>query len=128
MPITHRFQSAVPAGGVVGDVTTVNWNDSHVFILLSTAYNANANVAATAEVLEGTGGSGGITLTLPSAAANTGKFFYAMKVDSGAGAVTLVDAAGALFNGDNSYVLENQWQAVKLQSNGTRWNVIGQAN
>lgn len=125
MPITHKFVTAVPDGGNPGDVKSSNWNDVHNWGLASTAYSANANVPNTIEVIEGTGGAGGITLSLPSAAANANKVFYAKKVDSGAGAVTINDVAAALIDGDSSYVLLNQWQYVVLQSNGTRWNVIG---
>jgi hypothetical protein len=130
MSIVHRAKSAILTAIFPGTVTGPNWNDTHQITLDSTAYSANATLPSPpgeVEVAECTGGSGGITLTLPSAAANPGLVQRVKKVDSGAGPITLVDAASATIDGAASYVLANQWQYVVLQASrvGGTWNVIG---
>lgn len=75
-------------------------------------------------VVEATGGAGGITLTLPAAASNTGRRFAIKKVDAAAGSVT-VDANGAeLIDADLTYVITDEDQYVVIVSNGTNWSIV----
>lgn len=126
MKITHAKVSSITTPplnpALVGGP---DWNATHVAGLPSTAYSANTAVPASVDLVEGTGGAGGINLTWTGANLAIGQIVVAMKVDSGAGFVTLLEATGALFNSDSSYQLQNQWQFVWLQWNGTRFNVIG---
>jgi hypothetical protein len=76
-------------------------------------------------IVAATGGTGGITLILPQASTMQYKTFTVVKVDAGAGAVTL-DAYGTeLINGAQTYALAAQWNRVTVWCNGTQWIVIG---
>jgi len=131
MQITHKFVSQVPPAGLVGDVTTTNWNDTHVANLLFQSFAANGNADTVHDVILGTSGGGTVTITLPAAAQSAGVGYYAMKVDSGAGVVSFVDASGnpvLLAPGAglvSSYELVNQGQWVRLICDGTYWYCFG---
>lgn len=129
MSIKHRKVSPIPPGGNPGDVTTSDWNDTHVSTLDPLSYSADSVLPATVEVVLGTGGVSGITLTIPSAVANKGMKFWAMKVDTGVGLVAFIDAASANFlspgGSAGSYVLPNQGVWVLLVSDGTQWLAFG---
>lgn len=93
--------------------------------ITSTTASTTSNIGLNAGIVEATGGVGGITLSTQSASVPTGQIYTIKKVDSGAGAVTISDLAGANFDGDSTYILADQWQYVTIQWNGSRWNVIG---
>lgn len=69
-----------------------------------------------------TGGSGGITVTLPSAA--TGKIVIVKKVDSAAGTITIQRADSATIDGATTKVLYHQYEAMNLASDGTNWYIV----
>jgi hypothetical protein len=58
--------------------------------------------------------SGAVTVTLPTASANTGVVYSIMKIDSGSNHVTLSSP-----NGTTS--LTTQYQKVSIVSDGTNW-------
>lgn len=127
MGITHKTTAPIAAPGL----TIADWNSSHLVTLAAVAYSASGSLPAppnVPDVAEATGGSGGITLTLPSAAANPGALYRIKKVDSGAGAITIQDAASATIDGAANYVLTNQYQYVWLYASAvtSTWNVIAQ--
>lgn len=78
--------------------------------------------------VEGTAGSGGITLTLPTAVGNGGSRITIIQVDTGAGGVTITTTNSQHINGASSYELTNQYQTVTLESNGANWRVVATAN
>jgi len=65
--------------------------------------------------------SGTFTLTMPTAASNTNR--YTVK-NSGTGIVTIGCTASQTIDGDSTYPLSTQYQAVDLISNGTNWIVV----
>jgi hypothetical protein len=68
-----------------------------------------------------------ITRTLPPAASCTNAIVTVKKVDSGTGAV-IVQTGGSpaeSLDGGSTWTLSNQYQYVRLLSDGTGWNVIG---
>jgi hypothetical protein len=85
--------------------------------------SANITVAPTQPItiVYATGGGGGITVTLPSAAANAGRTIVVKKMDATAGAITIAAASGAV---EITSIL-NQGQAVWYHSDGTKWNAVG---
>lgn len=85
----------------------------------------NANFTATAQiqpetVYRVTAGAGTITAAL--AGAIVGKILTFVKEDGGAGQVMI---NGATIAGQGSYVLTTQYQYVRLQWNGTQWDIVG---
>jgi hypothetical protein len=97
------------------------------------AFSASGVVLPSVDLIRATGGASGIALSLTEAIYPTNspqgplflyQVYYAMKVDAGVGVITFSDG-GALFNGQSSYVLNNQWQWAIFMWNGTSWDVIG---
>lgn len=75
------------------------------------------------DIATATAGSGGITLTLPSAA--TGKMVTVKKVDSAEGVVTVDGADSSTIDGAAAgKVLYYQWETMTFVSDGTNWYVI----
>jgi len=100
------------------------------------AYSANAVVLPSVDFIKAIGGSGGITLTLtrgvyPTATGSPSfptflyQVYYARRDDAGAGAATFIDPNGALFNGQASWELTDQYEWAIFIWDGTGWNVIG---
>jgi hypothetical protein len=76
-------------------------------------------------IIAATGGAGGITLTLPAVASMQYKTFTVVKVDAGAGAVTLDGSGAETINGATTYALAAQWNRVTLWCDGAGWIVTG---
>jgi hypothetical protein len=69
-----------------------------------------------------TAGAGGITLTLPTAAA--GKVVIVKKVDTGAGNVTLDPPGAVTIDGAATKVLYHQYETMTCVSDGTNWFIV----
>lgn len=73
-----------------------------------------------------TGGSSGVTRTLPSAVGHGGKAFFFKKVDSGLGFVSIATTASQTIDSFVApFVLFNQNQYVVVMSDGANWQIIG---
>ena len=68
--------------------------------------------------------SGAITFTLPPAAGNTGRIFYATKIDSTSNALTIVGNGGDLINELSTFVMGYQDQSAGFISTGSGWRVF----
>jgi hypothetical protein len=84
-----------------------------------------------AVLVQATGGAGGITLTLPDVtngglnAKNQGRVYAIVKVDAGAGAITLNPfSGGQTISGQASLTISNQWHGRIIQSTATGWVII----
>lgn len=66
--------------------------------------------------------SGTITLTLPTAASNSGKIFYVR--NSGSGVITIDTVSAQTINGDATLVLQFMNSVVGLISDDSNWNVL----
>jgi len=96
--------------------------------------NASGAVLASTDFIKAIGGSGGIVLTLtgrtyptgsPAAPVFINTVYHASKSDAGAGVVVFVDSSGALFNGQSSWVLNNQYQWAIFVWDGVGWTCMG---
>lgn len=67
---------------------------------------------------------GNQTYNLLAAARTNGKIFVIKKVDVTAGTVTI---SGVNIDGAASVVLSTQWSAIIIQSNGTTYDILGNA-
>lgn len=83
-----------------------------------TSQSGNYTVADEILGVFGTGGAGGITVTLPAASVS-GRLVYVVKVDGGAGAVTVSRAGADAIEGGTTVALAAQWDSVLLISDGT---------
>jgi hypothetical protein len=68
-----------------------------------------------------TSGSGGVTRTLPTAVGKSGKEVCLVKVDAGAGALTIEGYASETINGSANISLGSQWDRAVLISDGANW-------
>ena len=75
-------------------------------------------------LVDATAGAGGITLTLPDAAASTGQIIRVTMIDTGVGGVLLQPVGGQLINDMSNVLLTNQWQYAQIESNGSNWRII----
>jgi hypothetical protein len=71
-----------------------------------------------------TGGAGGISVQLPACASWAKKIALVKKVDAAVGVITVSCIAG-LIDGLANYPLVNQFQYVRLLSDGVNANVVG---
>lgn len=91
------------------------------------SYSASTNPVALNKLLLCTAGSGGITLTLPSAVGNADQIAMIMKVDAAAGACTVATTSSQTIGagGSTTYSLASQNNMVWVSSDNTNWNIIG---
>lgn len=68
--------------------------------------------------------SGAITITLPAAASSAERIFTIKKKDVTANIVTVDANASELIDGFTTYLLSTQYEAIKIQSDGTAWWII----
>jgi hypothetical protein len=106
----HAFHSPAPDLGAPDLIYGDEWNDVHVED--PREISSDDVQLSTDDFIEATGGVIGITYTLLPPSGRKGRRVGVIKVDSGAGPVTI---AGTI-NGDAAgYVLVNQYQRVEVQ-------------
>jgi hypothetical protein len=114
--VTERFQSFA-AGSVLPSTDA----------LVTQYFHTSQNFAVPDgivywAVVEGTGGAGGIDVSIPPAANCLGKKITVQKMDASAlGRVRCLPQGGDLFNGDAEYDLVNLNQFVTFESDGIVW-------
>ena len=113
----HSFVSPKADGSDNTLVQASAWNGVHIVGV--TSLSANTTLTSTHDFIKATGGTLGITLTLPAVA--TGLRFEIKKVDSGVGYVTV---AGTI-DGATNYILSNKNQYVVVNCDGTGWHIVG---
>jgi hypothetical protein len=96
--------------------------------------SASGAVLPSTDFIKAIGGASGIVLTLtgkiypcasPASPVFVNTVFHAVRTDAGAGVVSFVDFNGALFNGQASWVLLNQYQWAIFVWDGVGWTVMG---
>lgn len=70
-------------------------------------------------------GTSGITVTLPKVAPSEDRVVYVKNV--GASTMTIAAQSGENIDGANTYNLANQYDSVKLQSDGSGWHILATA-
>lgn len=136
-PGANAYPIAIITSGYIGITGLI---DSRPDIYALTGVSASADSAQSVSTtqaisflsalntfVKATSGAGGITLTLPSAAAAAGQSIRIIKVDTGVGGVTLNTTGGQTINGLSTYVLTNQWQTVSVESDNSNWIVVSTA-
>jgi Protein of unknown function (DUF2793) len=78
-------------------------------------------------LIKATGGSAGITLTLPTAVGVAGQILRFIKVDSAVGSITLTPDLSQTINSLTTYVLTNQWQTISMESDNANWIIVAAA-
>ena len=121
---THNIASKVyklMLGGTKNTIDSINNSLMNVKNQVSTSINYS--ILTTDHFIDCTGGSGGITVTLPTAINNTGLTFTITKVDGGAGVVTIATTASQNINGNLTKVISLQYVSYSLHSDGANWIV-----
>lgn len=88
-----------------------------------TMQSLNYTVTSSDYAIYCTGGAGGITITLPPAAGNSGRVFVIKKIDSGAGKITIDGNLNETIDGLLTWILTLQFESVTIQSNGSNWYI-----
>jgi len=119
----HLFVSTLGDGSDPTLIKPSNWNAPHVDGVKAVSGNTTGSISD--DVILATTGGGGITYSMPTPA-QAGTMITLIKVDSGAGALTINPFASETFNWLNhpamaSYSLINQGQAACFVSDGTNW-------
>ncbi len=83
--------------------------------------STNYSISTTDHFVDCAGGSGGITVTLPTAVGYAGLTFVITKTDSGVGNVTIATTSSQTINGATTYVISMQYLSIALHSNGSNW-------
>lgn len=117
-----------------GNDTTLNMNIANGtcsgITTAATSANTTAGVAAsgslavTAGKVFCSGDEEGLSVELPSAVLVSGQSVTLMKTDSGAQAVTITTYGSEKINGQDTYVLDDQYDTVTLVSNGEHWFIV----
>ena len=71
--------------------------------------------------------TGPYTVTLPAAAANTGKVYYIKSVDAEGDDITIDGNASETIDGATVFVLDPYKHAVRIVSDGANWHVLEEA-
>ncbi len=103
----------------VGGLTPLPSSGDHVhgFAPVEAQKTGNYTITTTDFCIDGIGGAGGITITLPPAG-NIGMWVHVKKIDAGVGAVTIAAGTGDNIEGATTVVLAAQWNGVILRSRG----------
>ena len=99
----------------------MSYND---FFLKVISTSATYTALTSDEVVLGTGGTGGITVNLPSAVGRKGKYYIVKKIDAGVGAVTLDPYSTQTVDGASTLALTTQNNIAYIISDGSNWLVV----
>lgn len=102
---------------IIGANSLVN-NENVVTVAIDTLLTGNSRTVA----VDASGASR--TITLPLAADVKFIVYTIKKIDATANTVTIDPNGGQLIDGVLTQVLTTQWQALRIQSDGTQWFII----
>lgn len=72
--------------------------------------------------------SASFSVTLPNATLNSGRKVEIKKIDSTTNTITVNTGFGQSIDGLSTYLLQNQYDAVSILSNGTNWVILNKIN
>jgi len=107
------FQNSV----IIGDNSLVN-NEGTATVAVNTLLTGYSRT------IEVDASGGARTITLPPAAGVNKIVYTIKKIDASANNVTIDPDAAELIDGVATQLLTTQWQALRIQSNGTGWIII----
>ena len=108
---------SIPAGSVSGVLLAASY---------STLEQTNNYIAADYTVILVDTSGQSVTITLPVANTNAGKFYYIKKIDSTGGVVTVKgDSRSETIDGEIEQKMSLQYQFIQVLCDGTVWHVIG---
>ena len=102
------------------DVGTVSGNNS----LAVTSISANYTASTSDQVILTDATSTAITITLPAASGNSGKFFYIKRIDQSVHAITLDGNGAETIDGDTTHILDVQYDCCFIVCDGSNWYIL----
>ncbi|HEY1201246.1 MAG TPA: hypothetical protein VGE79_09710 [Niastella sp.] len=69
--------------------------------------------------------TGTATVTLPAAINNSGREYTIKKISAAGNNVTINVSGGGNIDGSTSFILQTQYAAITVQSDGSQWRIIG---
>lgn len=113
-------QPIIPTGYVKGVMLKASYTE--------TSKTENYTAAEETVILVDSSGSS-ITITLPAASTNTGKFYHVKKVDSSGNNVTVKgNATTETIDGEESVSMAIQYQHIMVLCDGSDWWILGGVN
>lgn len=107
---TLRVASGLPA-----------WADA---TLATSTKTSNYTITGTDVVVFADATSGNVTITLPTASANTGYRFYVKRIDSTGNTVSIARSGSDTIDGQTSVSIAAQYDSYTIISNGSLWYII----
>ena len=92
--------------------------------LYGTSYDESATIGTDDIVVATTAGAAGITITLPAAASSQYKYYVFIRMDSGAGTVTIDANDAETINGATTYSMATQYDYCIIWCDGTEWLIV----
>ncbi|HMH70161.1 MAG TPA: hypothetical protein VK502_02085 [Candidatus Saccharimonadales bacterium] len=99
------------------------WGDADTTLATSTK-TSNYTIAGTDVVIFANAASGNVTITLPTASANSGYRFYVKRIDGSANSCTIARSGGDTLDGQTSVSLDLQYTSLTVISDGSTWYII----
>jgi len=119
---TFTFAIAPPTGSIiVATYTTSSTSSGNIYNPIATKTSAYTINGSTDNYIRADATSVAFSVTLPTASSFTGFEYIVKKIDSSANAVTVVGT----IDGATNYSLPSQYKFLRVRSNGTNWDVVG---
>lgn len=114
----QTFGNKVVGISDLGDKTTLLLPNAETYSF----HSANVTIDSSHNWLRCDAGGGSFTVTLPAASRYEGRSFRVSRIDANSAALVTIARAGAdTINGQTSYVLRRQYEAVLLTSVSSAW-------
>lgn len=65
-----------------------------------------------------------MTISLPAAAANTGRIYFIKKISNNGNTVTVTPSGGETIDGASNYSISSYNRSIQVQSNGSAWYIL----
>jgi len=119
---TFTFAIAPPTGSIIiAQYITSATSTGNIYNPISTKTTAYTISGATDSYIRADATSGAFNVTLPTASSFTGFEYIIKKTDVSANAVTVVGT----IDGVTNYLLSTQYKYLRVRSNGTNWDNVG---
>lgn len=110
---TLRVVSGLPA-----------WSDPATATFATNTQTSNYTITGTDVVVFADATSGNVTITLPTASANSGYRFYVKRIDGSGNSCAVARSGSDTIDGQTSIPLVQQYTSMTIVSNGSAWYII----
>lgn len=101
------------------------WGDADTNPAVATSTKtSNYTIVGTDVIIFADATSGSVVITLPAAGSFAGYSFFVKRIDSSGNSCSVARSGGDTIDGATSFVLDTQYFAVRIVSNGSNWYII----